>query len=225
MTTTIQPNFQDLYHIRDIAQLQPFNYVLNEKKSSSGWSVLKGPDGNKILVKNTEHPGDSFFINDNDSNDKGKLLKFVASRISNSSTRNLTDQDIKNAISFLHKINGTSISNGLDAARIKSNERKAKKNDLKKAYDKEMNTIPLKDTKFLSTERGLSIDIINDPKFKRTLLNTVVQLKNQHTFYNTAFASLKTFKQLPHEAPLDSDIQGLEIRNKDFKIRGGNWFF
>lgn len=205
-----QPHFESLYHIKEIAQLSPFNYILDKRKSSKGWIVLKGPQGDKLLVRNTQSPGQSFFKNADFADDKGKLLKFVSSRLTGTKTTALSDNDINEGVSWLHNFHGSDYKTELKTIQERNEKLSKKKVDLEEAYKNPHNIIPLKDHNYLTNHRHLTSETITDPLFKGTIFNTLVKMDNGHTFYNTAFAGIDH----------NNEIKGLEVRGPNFKSIG-----
>lgn len=202
--------FKDRFHLRDIAQNSTFGYILDKKKTTSNWAVLDGPNGDKIIIKNSPSPSNSFFINSDETlkqTDRGDILNFVASRLAKTTTKNLSSDDFKQAVNFLAAIDGTSIAEEVRLSQEKAQRFMSKKKDLKEAMGQTYNFTSLKDDKYLVKERCISPHILKDKRFKDVVGNTLVTLPNGHTFYNTAFPTFDNHNKLV----------SIEIRNKGSK--------
>lgn len=200
-------NIKQKYHLADIVKINPFNYQIDAKKSSSSWIKFKGPSGDNILVKNTKSAYDSFYINTDQDNDKGDLWKFVASRLANTVPSNLTKEEKNEGLNFLKKIDNIEV---LDIVKKNNDKRTAyteKKKQLAEAYFNKGNTIPMTDYYFLNKKRGIAMEILKDPRISPTLYNTIVQQENGKIWRNTAFAKLDK----------NGDFQSLEVRNTNLK--------
>lgn len=178
-------------HVSDVMGLSTFNCELNHKKSSKGWLIYKDPKGDTLRVKNTKSAYDSFFSNADDPNDKGDLLKFVASRMANCSVSTISKQDIRKAIVFLNELQNPAYKEKLTVVSKKRERFTKKRNELAKAYSKQNNTVPMSDFDLLVKKRGISLSVLKQKNIRPTLFNTFYKQDNGKIYTNTVFAGLE----------------------------------
>lgn len=183
----------------------------DKQKSTNKYKICRNPSTDEKYIVKKNNQGFYTYFSFNDINIKGSsIIDFVQNFYdkSNFSDNNITIGHVKG---FLDKyLNGSLTKEKPVLAPIDNQYNIGDKSPLKHfvSYDTLESVYglkPLFDTSFLTKQRNISPDTINNEVFKNTVHNTVYTDNKKRTYINTAFLFLNE----------NNDISGLSVRNSD----------